>query len=169
VAPYFRGATRDRMQSDVRWRPPRRSWRHFQVLPLIPPITLVFEQMETEAARMGVDLLHPFADRDLLSFLVSLPFRIKVDDSRTKPLLRDGLADILPESVRRRTDKVWFNPVLERRVDPQRCLEWIRDSGVELPDVDYGALYAAADRDLDAVSLFGWIQLARVHLFAAST
>jgi hypothetical protein len=166
--PYFQGATRRRMEADLLWRRPRRSWRHYQLLPLIPPITLVFEQMETEAARLGVDLLHPFADRDLLSFLVSLPFSIKVDAERTKPLLRDALADVLPEIVRTRPGKVWFNPVLERRVDPRRCVEWIRESRVKLPDVDYRGLFAAADADPGALPLFGWIQLARVHLFAAS-
>ena len=168
LSPYFRGATRRRMEASLRWRPLRRSWRHFQLLPLTPPITVVFEQMETEAARLGVDVVHPFADRELLNFLVSLPFRVKVDAERTKPLLRDGLADVLPEIVRTRSDKVWFNPVLERRVDPGRCLEWIRDSRVELPDVDYQALFGAAERDLNALPTFGWIQLARAHLFAGS-
>ena len=168
VLPYFQGATRRRMEADLLWRRPQRSWRHYQLLPLIPPITLVFEQMETEAARLGVDLLHPFADRDLLSFLVSLPFSIKVDAERTKPLLRDALADVLPEIVRTRPGKVWFNPVLERRVDPQRCAEWICNSGVKLPDLDYRALFAAADDDPSAVPLVGWTQLARVHLFAAT-
>ena len=168
LAPYFRGATLQRMEEEIRWRSPRRSWRHDQLLPLIPPLTLSFEQLETEAARLGVDLLHPFADRDLLEFLVSLPFSVKVDPERSKPLLRDGLADLLPDAVRSRAGKVWFNSVLERRVDPQICLGWIRESRVRLPDLDYRALFEAVDRDPDSLFTLGWVRLARVHLFAAS-
>lgn len=168
LRPFYRGRTGERIDAEMRWRPPARSWRRFQLLPLRPPITLVLEQMETEAARIGVDLLHPFTDRDLLSFLVSLPFSVKVDPERSKPLLRDGLADLLPEVVRSRPGKVFFNSVLDKRVDPAQCLSWIRESGVRLPDVDYGALFESTDADPANFHRLGWIRLTRAHLFAAA-
>ena len=168
LLPFFRGETSRRMVEELRWRSPRRSWRRYQLLPLTPPLTLLFEQMETAAARFGVDLLHPFADRDLLRFLVSLPYSLKVDPDRSKPLLRDGLVDLLPEPLRSRRDKVTFDSVLERRIDPQACLGWIRESGVQFPDLDYHALFQAADRDPQSVQLPAWIRLVRTHLFAAT-
>jgi asparagine synthase (glutamine-hydrolysing) len=169
MMPYFRGATLRRMAGDARWRFPSRSWKQHQLLPLLPPLTLAVEQMEAWAARFGVDLLHPFADRDLLGFLLSLPFSIKVNPTRTKPLLRDALADLLPEPLRTRPGKVMFDPVLERRVDRAICLRWIRESGVELPDLDYRAFFQAAERDPASVPLHGWIRLARAHRFAATS
>lgn len=168
MRPFFEGAIAKRMANEERWRPLRRNWRRYQLLPLTPPTTLVIEQMEIEGARLGVDLLHPFTDRDLLRFLVSLPFSVKVDPTRSKPLLRDGLADLLPDTLRFRQGKVWFNSVLERRVDPEHCLRWIRESGVTLPDLNYGPLMRAVERDPARLPVVAWLRLARAHRFVAA-
>jgi asparagine synthase (glutamine-hydrolysing) len=168
LLPYFTGRTAARMGKDVRRRGLRRSWRRLQLMPLRPPITLVFEQMETESARCGVDLRHPFGDRALLRFLVSLPFSVKVDPERSKPLLRDGLREVLPDAVRLRSGKVWFNPVLDRRVDPQTCFELVKRADVLLPDFDYDRFLRTADADPRSISTFAWIRLVRAHLFASA-
>jgi len=167
LLPFFRGTTARRMVAEVRWRPPRASWKRHQLQPVTPPLTVLLEQMEAAAARYGVDVAHPFADHSLLRFLISLPYSLKVDPDRSKPLLRDGLGDLLPEKVRSRGGKVTFEAVLERRVDPAACLDWVRESGVELPDVDYPALYLAAERDPGSLQRAAWIRLARTHAFAA--
>lgn len=164
---YFRGPTSRRMAAEIRWRPPRRRWRRDQLFSVTPPATLVLEQMEMEAARLGTDVLHPFMDRDLVSFLISLPFSVKFDPVRSKPLLRDALVDLLPETIQARRGKVIFDTVLQRRVDRERCSRWIRESGVQLPDLDYKALFNAMDKDPSSIPLNVWIRLTRAHVFAA--
>ena len=56
-------------------------------------------------ARFGIDVQHPFADRDLIDFMIELPHAVKVIDRQLKPLLRDALADLLPQIVSERDDK----------------------------------------------------------------
>jgi hypothetical protein len=167
VAPYFTGGTRLRIERAGRWLPPSRRWREAQVEPLLPPLAVGYENLEMEAASFGVDLRHPFTDRRLVDFMLTLPFEIKADAQRTKPILRDGLADVLPELVRRRAGKTYFNAVVDRRVDPGRCVDLIRSSGVRLPDVDYARFYKDVDRDPESVHRFLLVHLTRVHVFAA--
>lgn len=50
----------------------------------------------------------PFLDTRLVDFLIRLPARYKLKEGRTKVILREAMAGILPEAVRRRTDKMGF-------------------------------------------------------------
>jgi len=50
----------------------------------------------------------PFLDYRLVELLFSLDARQKIDRSRTKSVLRRALADVLPQSVSERTDKLGF-------------------------------------------------------------
>ena len=108
---------------------------------------------------------HPFADRDLVEFLVSLPSVIKSDPMRPKAVLVDSLGDILPGVIQRRP-KGDHLAVVRRRVDPAACIEGIRASGVRLPGVEYERLFADARSDPDRVPFYFLITLARVHAFA---
>lgn len=162
--PYFRGRTRARFLAEFGWRPPRSGWRYQQVRILLPPFIQHLEELEAIGARYGVDLRHPFADRDLVEFMVSLPYAVKASPARTKPVLRDALADLLPPLVRDRTDKREFSPVIDRRVDYGACLDVIAESGVRLPDVDYERLFRESDPSRECCA---WIRLARAHVFAA--
>jgi hypothetical protein len=56
--------------------------------------------------------------------------------------------------------------VVRRRVDPARCVEVIRESGVRLPHVDYERFFAAARADLPGIPLFFLVNLTRLHRFA---
>jgi asparagine synthase (glutamine-hydrolysing) len=87
VAPYFRGPLRKQIVREdfFRWRWPSTGWRLRQLLPLSPRATVSMEQKELEAASHGIDLRHPFADRALVDFLISLPCAIKSDPGRAKP------------------------------------------------------------------------------------
>lgn len=163
--PYFRGATAARLAEDVRWRPPRSGWQRMQLQALLPPTTQHFEETELVAARFGIDVQHPFADRDLIEFLIALPHAVKSSTTRLKPLLRDALADLLPQVVAERDDKVHFTAVLDARVDFDACYRWIRDSGVRLPDVDYGRLFRDAAKPVNDRML--WTRLASAHVFLA--
>ena len=62
-----------------------------------------------------------------------------------------------------RPDKPEYRGVLARRVNQARCLEWIRDSRLQLPLVDYERLYRDAE-DLESVPIGLLIFLARARL-----
>lgn len=60
----------------------------------------------------------PFLDYRLVEFALGLPDDYKIQDGLTKRVLRVALADILPEKVRARTDKLGF-------VTPEQA--WMRE------------------------------------------
>src|SRR5262249_29207001 len=78
---YFDPALHERIRSvdHDRWHPPIGEWRRRQLRQVSPVTTVRMEEHELRGARHGVDLRHPFADRDLVEFLVSLPASIKSD------------------------------------------------------------------------------------------
>src|SRR5207244_4141707 len=131
-----------------RWRRRDEWWEFFQLYPLRPRAILAFEQREVLGARAGVDMRHPFADRDLVEFLLSLPCAIKSDPISPKALLRDSLADVIPPIVRDRT-KSDSAPIAGRRVRFADCLERISTSNVRLPNVDYDRLSRDGATDPD--------------------
>jgi asparagine synthase (glutamine-hydrolysing) len=167
VARYFGGAIQTRMAArDIdRWTWPSRRWNTRQLQPLIPGATISFEQKELEAARYGIDMRHPFADRELVEFLISLPSAIKSDPMRPKAILADSLNDLLPEILQRRR-KSDYMAVVRRRVDPAACIDVIRASGIRLPGIEYGRLFDDARSEGDMLPLFFLVNLARVHVFA---
>jgi asparagine synthase (glutamine-hydrolysing) len=170
VSAYFGPALLARLvAADIdRWRWPTRRWRIRQLRPLVPGSTISFEQKELEAARYGIDLRHPFADRELVELLISLPPLVKGDPMRAKALLLDGVGDMIPELLRARP-KSDYMAVVRRRVDPDRCADVIRGSGVRLAGLEYERLFADVRSRPEAVPLFLLVNLARVHAFAAQT
>lgn len=56
--------------------------------------------LDLAAAAHGLQLLHPYADRELVEFLLSLPPEAKYADGRPKALVRAGFPE-LPASVQR--------------------------------------------------------------------
>jgi len=125
---------------------------------------VALEQKELEAASHGIDLRHPFADRALVDFLISLPCAIKSDPGRAKPLLLDGLEGMIPALLHQRP-KSDYQPVVRRRVDAAKCVEAIRASKVRLPGVDYRRLFDEVASAPEATPLFLLVNLARVHEF----
>jgi hypothetical protein len=110
---------------------------------------------------------HPFADRDLVEFLVALPCALKVDPACSKALLKEALGDALPRVVRQRANKSDYMAVVRHRVDRGRCIERVRQSGVRLPHVDYAQLFLDAETCLESMPEFLLLNLARLHTFAA--
>lgn len=167
VSRYFSDALGPRIaEADIeRWAWPSRRWRARQLQPLLPRATVSFELKELEAARHGIDVRHPFADRDVVEHLVSLPSAIKSDPMRPKAVLVDSLGDVLPDAIQRRPKGDGL-AVVRRRVNPAACIEGIRASGVRLPGVEYERLFADGRSDPERVPLYFLITLARVHAFA---
>ena len=165
LLPYFRGKTASRLGAESRWRSPRAGWEQMQMQALQPPTTQFFEEFELLGARFGIDVQHPFADRDLIGFAIGLPHAVKASRVQLKPLLRDALADLFPPIVAEREDKTPFTAVLDARVDFDACYRWVRDSGVRLPDIDYGRLFRDAAKPVN--DRIFWTRLASAHVFLA--
>lgn len=165
---YFDSPLRERIRSvdHERWRQPLGEWRWRQLRQVLPVTTARMEEHELRGARYGVDLRHPFADRNLVEFLVSLPVAIKCDPMRSKALLRDALAGHAPDEVLQRVEKPEYLSVLERRVDRGRCLDWVKESGARLPFVNYETLFRDG-AEPGGAPLFLLLLLARAHVFAA--
>ena len=65
----------------------------------------------------GVEYRHPFFDRELVEFALSLPPEFKFREKKIKWILRKAMKGILPDKVRRRDDKAEFSEVLMRQID----------------------------------------------------
>ena len=71
----------------------------------------------------GLEYRHPFFDKELVEFLLSLPPEYKYSRGWNKLLLRYTLAERLPPAILSRRDKADFAEVLRARIarsDPQR-------------------------------------------------
>ena len=71
----------------------------------------MFEIEDREASWFSLEERHPFADRRLVEFAVSLPEDQRWRGQQTKYLLRQAMRGILPETVRQRTTKAEFSTV----------------------------------------------------------
>lgn len=74
-------------------------------LPVQPMALEVFSIMSQAA---GVETRMPFYDRDLAELSVSLPSRYKLRGGMTRAILREAMADRLPQPLLRRGDKYNF-------------------------------------------------------------
>lgn len=96
------------------------------------------------AARFGLELAYPFADRDLIAFVMAIPAEILNRDGEFKGLFREAMRGILPESIRRRTWKADFTLLQSEaalelsRANPAASL------GPESLAVQFGFIDAAA-------------------------
>jgi asparagine synthase (glutamine-hydrolysing) len=62
-----------------------------------------FEQSGRIAASMRIEARHPFSDRRIIEFFLSLPLKMKTFGPLPKRVIRVGMKGILPENVRCRT------------------------------------------------------------------
>jgi asparagine synthase (glutamine-hydrolysing) len=80
---------------------------HFrQVAGTIQPAVL--EELNHVASTRSVEPRFPFWDPRVVEFCLSLPPSVKRNQGTGKQILRSGLAPVLPEKVRTRTDKTEF-------------------------------------------------------------
>jgi asparagine synthase (glutamine-hydrolysing) len=59
-------------------------------------LSFALEVNETLAGHLGMELLHPLADRRVAEFLISLPLERKVHFPASKSIMRAAMADFLP-------------------------------------------------------------------------
>lgn len=74
----------------------------------------VLEVADKAAAAFAVEPRYPFFDHRLIEFCLGLPGDQKLRAGWTRFILRSAMAGILPEAVRRRTDKANLTPAFTR-------------------------------------------------------
>ena len=67
--------------------------------------------------RYGIVYTHPFFDRRLIEFMLSLPGKYKYREGVGKVLLRKAMKGILPEKIRQRKDKAEFSALVRQQID----------------------------------------------------
>ena len=85
------------------WRPSAHE-NHLQALKH-PLVGESFEFFDRIGARLGIEHRHPFFDKRLVEFCLSLPIEQKIRRGWTRAILRDSTKSILPEPIRLRKDK----------------------------------------------------------------
>ena len=64
-----------------------------------------FEDIECVSSAFGIESRHPFFDKRLVEFCLSLPARQKIRDGWTRVVQREAMRGVLPEPLRTRPDK----------------------------------------------------------------
>jgi asparagine synthase (glutamine-hydrolysing) len=101
----------------------------------------------------GLDARHPFTDRRLVEYMLSVPGHVKMRPPYMKLLLRSAMQGILPERVRMRPDKGEFSDVysIGFRKEQRVLLSWTRDPLV----AQFGFVGGDIFREMVRSGLFG--------------
>ena len=74
--------------------------------------TGIFEDQRRRAESAGLQARHPLFDLDLLELCLRLPPLTTFNRYRNRPVLRASMDGLLPDSVRLRPQKAWFDSLL---------------------------------------------------------
>lgn len=72
----------------------------------------LFDRLRRRAAAAGVQTRAPLLDLDVVELALRLPPRASLDPRRNRPLLRAAMAGLVPDSVRLRPQKAWFDSLI---------------------------------------------------------
>jgi asparagine synthase (glutamine-hydrolysing) len=127
--------------------PTERQYHFRQIASTIQPAAL--EELNHLASAHSVEPRFPFWDLRVVEFCLSLPSRTKRSQGTGKQIIRSGLAPILPDQVRTRTDKTEFRPsvihaLTHSALDMRPVLKRIED--VLAPYVDMEVTRSTVDR-----------------------
>lgn len=127
---------------------PSQTLREVHCENLTEPFQVRFlELADRVAARCGVEPRYPFTDRRLIEFSVAMPSEQKRRHGFGRFALRNAMADVLPEEVRTRTSKVYFDTpfseLLASRLSDDPCVDEPRHLP---PYLDVGELDEARQR-----------------------
>jgi asparagine synthase (glutamine-hydrolysing) len=93
--------------------------------------------MRTSAALVGgymmkapIEVRYPYLDRRLVEFAIAIPMQQKLRPEETRTIVRRGMRGILPESIRTRRSKGWFDEPLLLKLSRERSMleKWLRSS-----------------------------------------
>jgi len=86
---------------------------HFTILPTL------LRNFDRYAMRHGVEVRMPFMDYRLVNFCFALPWHSKIKQGYTKAILRDALANVAPENILKRKEKMGYQAPLECWMDSE--------------------------------------------------
>ena len=125
-----------------------------------PLIAESFEFFDRIGAATGVEHRHPFFDKELVEFCLSLPANSKVRDGWTRFVLRDAMRGVLPEAIRLRKDKsnLGHNLAVSFLKDRKRLMEYFAQPSASFEIYwDKGEVADAIERvEVDALGCGGW-------------
>jgi asparagine synthase (glutamine-hydrolysing) len=75
-----------------------------------------FDYFRRRGRAAGMPAQHPFLDLDLIEHILTLPPEHGFDPYLTRPVLRQAMRGIVPDEVRLRRDKTYFDPLLDECV-----------------------------------------------------
>lgn len=106
--------------------PPRTERQRFAAIRDDPHrIVLAWGRQQEENAA-GVDVWWPYLDLDLAAAVAALHPDYLIYGDRWRGLLRASVRDLVPDSLREREDKAYFEPALRRFIDAAGGLESLR-------------------------------------------
>ena len=85
-----------------------------------PSGILAMEACDRSWAANGLELAFPYADRDVISYLMAIPGEMQSYDGVPRAILREAMRGVIPESVRGRRWKASFGPMIDAAVDADR-------------------------------------------------
>jgi hypothetical protein len=145
--------------------PVRERWRANQLAAFGGP-GLAFEAEYAIQALSGVWIRLPWADIDLWEFFLGLRAEIKYPDPWRKTLVRELIKGRVPDSIRNRTTRTFFDASMMEAIDYPSLRAWLVDSEFQLDGVDYAMLEDQLESESLTLSGFMWAKdLASVHAF----
>jgi asparagine synthase (glutamine-hydrolysing) len=142
------------------WRRGRPRWRaHLSWLLTDARAALaVHDHLRRTSTETGVARSHPFLDVDLIELVLGLPPEPAFDPRLDRALLRRAMAGLLPDNVRLRTDKVYFDALrLAALTGPDRAtVDRTLNGALELAAVTDPASLRALWRDGPERHPRGW-------------
>jgi asparagine synthase (glutamine-hydrolysing) len=117
--------------------------------------TGIFEHQRRRAALAGLEARHPLFDLDLVELALRQAPEATLDSHRNRPVLRASMAGLLPDSVRLRQAKAWFDSLIVDCLegpDGAAVRQLLTDPGAELraylePDGVRCVLFADGSRE----------------------
>jgi asparagine synthase (glutamine-hydrolysing) len=76
--------------------------------------SVVYDHVRRRAAMAGLEARHPLYDVDVIELVLRLPPELALDPAWNRPLFRRSMSGLMPEPVRRRTDKSSFDTVFHQ-------------------------------------------------------
>jgi asparagine synthase (glutamine-hydrolysing) len=102
----------------------------------------VYPLVEHLGAYFGIESRYPFMDRRLIEFLVGVPWEQRWQGGLTKAILRRALVGILPEKIRKRSDKAFLTSIIENEFKGRQAEKADRLLGSSALG-DFGLVYPA--------------------------
>lgn len=125
-----------------------RHFSHLQIIASNLPLLLHWEDRESMAHSIESRL--PFLDYRLVEFVLGLPDEYKLSQGVTKKVLRQGMQNVVPDSILKRMDKMGFVTPEEVWVREQKT-DQFRQAFMEAVDLSYGILNANAVAKLERI------------------